>query len=88
MASAASDIRKRKPWVVIVPDFIQEVFTDRLLSARKEVCSRESLKESGLQSEENKYAVEGKCSEEKPRVLAQRSYFKGTTLRSREGVLG
>lgn len=64
------------------------MFTDRLLSAKKEGCSRESLKGSGLQSGKPRvYAVEGKCSEEKPRALAQGSWFKGVTLRSRESVL-
>lgn len=64
MASAASASRKRHKeeealggYSYSFIDFIQEMFTDHLLRARKEGCNRESLKGSGLQSEENKVSM-------------------------------
>lgn len=58
-SASRKDIRKRKPCVVTVPDSVQEVFTEHLLCAGKEGCSRESLKGSGLQSEENRVCAVG-----------------------------
>jgi hypothetical protein len=55
-ALLGSDIKNRKLWVVTVPVFLQEVFTDGLLCARKEGGSRESLRP--------RIAVEGKSCEE------------------------
>lgn len=54
------------------------MFTDGLLCAREEGCSRESLRP--------RIVVEGKSCEEKPRGGAWGSWFKGLILRSGGGL--